>query len=440
MFINCLKVDPSHNNSQKIFRIKITKAVFERDYSEAILCATSSLKFDPTLVEVLLLRAKAYFELKRYIDALDDCQKVLDLNVSNQLKDFAERLKIQIIDVSTNASNVSSENKHCSDNEAFDSSAHQNDKRKFLEEYARCIYGRIENKSDTARKIKNPPKTSNPMSNQKATESTHSKSYKNIKEFNSKTKVRENSNKEKQNEIQAELKNKEACEEYRTESLEKALNLYSEAIRLCPRNAVYRTNRAGCFIKLEKIEQAISDAVKAVDVDPGYSKGYLRAVNCFLLSGDVNQAQVYIEKFKNNIVGIDSIEYNEIPKIESLKATRDKIAEFYNEGNYKDCLKHLDLALNIATFCVNYRNMKAECLIMLGNNEMADEIINKVVAANPRDANMMFLRGLKFYFRNELIVSLGKIDDALRADPDLTKAHQLRTKIRKISKNYAEGE
>lgn len=440
---SCLKIDPSNIEAKKTFFIKIAKAEFERDYSAAIRFASCALKIDPSLSEVLLLRAKAHFELKLFINALDDCQKILDLNVSIELKDFVERFKTQISFASINGNNETSENQNFSKKKTFDSSyAYQDvkgakvDNRKFFENYAKPT----ENTTDNASSQENLPKSSFSQSNRYAYTSTDLKSNNNFKEFIGKPKAPRKSYQELQNEIQADVKNKKACQDYSAGRFDIALKLYSGAIALCPKNAIYLTNRAACYLKMEEIEYAISDAVKAVDVDPGYWKGYLRAVNCFLLNGDVKHSKDYIDKFKNNIVGIDSIKYNEIPKIESLKASHAKIVEFYDEENYQECLKHLESALKIAKFCVNYRNMRAECLVLLENYEKADEIINKAIVANPHDANLIFLQGLKFYCRNDLNESLNRLNAALRTDPDLTKALQLRAKVIKILKFYNEGE
>jgi tetratricopeptide (TPR) repeat protein len=51
-----------------------------------------------------------------------------------------------------------------------------------------------------------------------------------------------------------------------------AIELYSEAIELNESNAVYWANRAFAHTKLEEYGSAISDATKAIEVDPRYSK------------------------------------------------------------------------------------------------------------------------------------------------------------------------
>ncbi|XP_035826053.1 small glutamine-rich tetratricopeptide repeat-containing protein alpha [Aplysia californica] len=71
------------------------------------------------------------------------------------------------------------------------------------------------------------------------------------------------------------LKNK-GNEFMKSEKYSDALESYSQAIRLDPRNAVYFCNRAAAYSKLNKHQQAIEDCNRALAIDPSYSKAYGR--------------------------------------------------------------------------------------------------------------------------------------------------------------------
>ena len=55
-----------------------------------------------------------------------------------------------------------------------------------------------------------------------------------------------------------------------------ALEKYTEAIELNPTDASYRSNRSACHLKLGKNLPAIHDAATAVNLEPGWVKGYFR--------------------------------------------------------------------------------------------------------------------------------------------------------------------
>lgn len=55
-----------------------------------------------------------------------------------------------------------------------------------------------------------------------------------------------------------------------------AIENYSEAIKLAPKNAVYFSNRAAAYSSLRDHESAVKDAEAAIEIDPNYSKAYSR--------------------------------------------------------------------------------------------------------------------------------------------------------------------
>lgn len=51
-----------------------------------------------------------------------------------------------------------------------------------------------------------------------------------------------------------------------------AVAAYSRAIDINPENAVYYSNRAAAHVRLENFGLALSDATKAIELDPKYVK------------------------------------------------------------------------------------------------------------------------------------------------------------------------
>ncbi|XP_065063810.1 stress-induced-phosphoprotein 1-like [Rhopilema esculentum] len=56
----------------------------------------------------------------------------------------------------------------------------------------------------------------------------------------------------------------------------KAIECYSEAIELCPKNHVLFSNRSAAFAKQEKYSEALVDAKRTVELNPQWGKGYSR--------------------------------------------------------------------------------------------------------------------------------------------------------------------
>lgn len=78
-----------------------------------------------------------------------------------------------------------------------------------------------------------------------------------------------------QKEAAEKLKNK-GNEFMKSEKYADALESYSQAIKLDPKNAVYFCNRAAAYSKLNKHQLAIEDCSRALTIDPSYSKAYGR--------------------------------------------------------------------------------------------------------------------------------------------------------------------
>eukprot|EP00124_Ichthyophonus_hoferi_P000391 Ihof_evm1s14 gene=Ihof_evmTU1s14 len=60
-----------------------------------------------------------------------------------------------------------------------------------------------------------------------------------------------------------------------------AIKMYSEAISICPDNAIYYVNRAAAYTKLDQLDKAIADCQKGVEINPLYSKGFSRMGTCY---------------------------------------------------------------------------------------------------------------------------------------------------------------
>ncbi|KAJ3490364.1 hypothetical protein NLI96_g1484 [Meripilus lineatus] len=86
-----------------------------------------------------------------------------------------------------------------------------------------------------------------------------------------------------------------------------AVDLYSKAIDLNPKDATLWCNRAYTRIKLEEHGYALLDAATAIQLDPKYSKAYYRRATCYLQTLKLKQAiadfkRVLALEPRNNLV------------------------------------------------------------------------------------------------------------------------------------------
>ncbi|RWS03794.1 serine/threonine-protein phosphatase 5-like isoform X1 [Dinothrombium tinctorium] len=86
-----------------------------------------------------------------------------------------------------------------------------------------------------------------------------------------------------------ELKEK-ANEHFKKQEYTKAIELYSEAIKLDPTVSTYFGNRSISYLKTECFGYALADATKAIELDKTYVKGYYRRAAAYMSLGKFKQA------------------------------------------------------------------------------------------------------------------------------------------------------
>lgn len=78
---------------------------------------------------------------------------------------------------------------------------------------------------------------------------------------------------------------------------DKAIEMYTKAIELDPKNAVFYANRSLAHLRQESFGSALEDGISAVKVDPSYLKGYYRRA----------AAQMSLGKFKKALMDFEVV-------------------------------------------------------------------------------------------------------------------------------------
>lgn len=117
--------------------------------------------------------------------------------------------------------------------------------------------------------------------------------YQQIKKLILKNENMINKDKKIYNKEAEELKQK-GNEEFYKNNYETALDYYTQAISIQP-EAVYYSNRACVYVKLNQIENAISDCEMAIEMDQFFVKPYLR-LGLIYLKINKNKSKEYFER------------------------------------------------------------------------------------------------------------------------------------------------
>lgn len=126
----------------------------------------------------------------------------------------------------------------------------------------------------------------------------------------------------------AEKFKEEGNQAFKEQNFTKATELYTKAIENNPDNHIYYGNRSFAYIKSEFYGYALTDANKAIELEPKYIKGYYRRGTSKLALGKYKQAlkdYEYVHKISPNDKDA-KLKYNECQKICNMKAFEKAIA------------------------------------------------------------------------------------------------------------------
>ncbi|KAF7679667.1 Stress-induced-phosphoprotein 1 [Astathelohania contejeani] len=84
-------------------------------------------------------------------------------------------------------------------------------------------------------------------------------------------------------------------EEFKKGNYTQAMEYYTQSINENPNNEILYSNRAACLTKLNRLEEAIQDCLKAIEINPKFLKGYIRLGGLYT-SIDVIKAIEYYEQ------------------------------------------------------------------------------------------------------------------------------------------------
>lgn len=117
-------------------------------------------------------------------------------------------------------------------------------------------------------------------------------------------------------------------------NFEVALRLYTEAIDLWPENIAFYEDRANCYTKMKDYKNAIREYQTALTKQNSYSKGYYGMIECYLIIGDVFGAEAIIHKYNSSISKIDAKVYLYKKQCDDLRAYENSANDHYKEKRY----------------------------------------------------------------------------------------------------------
>jgi DnaJ family protein C protein 7 len=235
----------------------------------------------------------------------------------------------------------------------------------------------------------------------------------------------------------AELKNDRGTQLYITKKYQEAIQLYTEAIELCPDVSVYYGNRSACYIMLHQYEVALEDARKAVALDPSSVKGHVGIGICSLAVGDSTAAHSALLAVREHSLNNSAI----LPQVVKLVT----VMKFDKEGTIacrkEDYIKGvfcMDRVLEQIP-CTRYKLKKVGCLILLGRFREAHRILDEILHIDTQNADAVHVRGVCFYYQDNMEQAFCQFNYALQLAPNHQRVLFIYKRARALVQKKEEG-
>jgi len=237
---------------------------------------------------------------------------------------------------------------------------------------------------------------------------------------------------------QAEIKKAEGNAHYVNKNYQTAIGLYSQAIEFCPTCAAYYSNRAASYMMLLSYEKGLIDARQAVTLDPNFIKGHLREAKCHLAMGEVAAALVSYQK----VINLDPNNMtakNEINQVKTIQQHMVNADASYAKQDYRTVLYCMDRCIEASPDCPKFKILKGECLVYLKRYQEAQDIVNDILRVNSSNADAVYVRGLCFYYQDNIEKAFQHFQQTLRFAPDHSKARDVYKKAKLLTSKKEEG-
>lgn len=196
----------------------------------------------------------------------------------------------------------------------------------------------------------------------------------------------------------------------------------------------YDCNRTG-----DKINEALSDALKIISLDDKNIVAYRDALDCYIRKGEIFEADEIIAKAK--ISHEDEIFCDlQIKRLERLKSFREDISDSLTAKFINKCLLTCYAALSIAPHSDEFKFIKMRCLVIQKRFSDAEHM-NEMIGDDMTGAlNGMCFIALKLYYASYVDESLEILRKILEVVNKSIKAvEDLRHKILRFKDLFQAG-
>ncbi|KAI1286486.1 DnaJ -like protein subfamily C member 7 [Halotydeus destructor] len=238
-------------------------------------------------------------------------------------------------------------------------------------------------------------------------------------------------------EKEAQLKHSDGIQRLAENRFLEAIQNFTDAIAMCPETVQYYLSRSDAYLKVPRYAQALEDAWKALEVDGKNVWSYLQILKCSLLVGNISQAEEIVGCLKT----LDEAAYQGwLQRLDWLKDSIKKMEKLFAARNYEQVMRICDKVLDKSPGFLQIQVLKAEASIFLNLFEPAEGIIQDLIDIEDVASDVLYLRGLLAYYKDDLENAQQLLAELLSNKPRHVKGIALGGKIELLKSKRDEGE
>ena len=209
-----------------------------------------------------------------------------------------------------------------------------------------------------------------------------------------------------------------------------------------PTNPTYYSNRAAAYMSANQFQLALSDSIRANELDPSNDKILHRLARIYTSLGQPQDALDTYSRIPGGASAKDTASVKQM--LQALDAAKMVLAD--EKGSGQMAIWNLDQAEKYLGSSVSrpkaWQLLRAEAYLKRGNANDLGEVQGISMALmrnNPADADALVLRGRAFYMAGDNDQAIKHFRQALSYDPDFKSARMLLKTVQRLDKLKEEG-
>jgi stress-induced-phosphoprotein 1 len=236
--------------------------------------------------------------------------------------------------------------------------------------------------------------------------------------------------------------------EYQAGNYPAAVENYTYAIEMEPKNHIYVTNRSTAYAAMKQWEKSLKDADKAIALKSDWAKGFFRKGIALFELGRFQEAASAFKKACSMEPENADVQkrYEEADRLwkkdlSDAELEKEQGNENFKVGKIDEAIKHYTRALALCGETEKDKKIKADiynnraaCFVQLYEPTKVVADCNESLGLNPGNVKALLRRGFAYESLDKMRMALEDFQSVLAIDPSVSQAHQASHRIKSALK------